>query len=288
MAVTTFVCDQAGSVNKPAGGPSFDAAAITAAWAAQVDVLTVTVSGGRQTLIQSLIQGLINDGIWAKLDGLWIFAAEDHFQADLDLVNLRQGATDGSIGATFTADRGYAGADESTADHAWNTNFLPVTHGVNFTLNSAHMSAWIRNSVSNSNGGAMFGNSESSLSSSHLFLPYSGDANVYGRMTDIEATSSGPQGAVPATQTGHWVLNRSGASATQLYQSGTLRFSPNGTAASSMSNRAVAVLAILGDSGLALGVANSIAAFSIGGSLNSTQVTAFTARLQTYMTAVGA
>ena len=80
----------------------------TTAWVAEVVSNGGTVSAGRQTIVNDLIAGLKADGIWAKLDRLWLFAAEDQPSALTDLVGLTLATAVNS--PTFTADEGYTAA----------------------------------------------------------------------------------------------------------------------------------------------------------------------------------
>ena len=108
----------------------------TTAWVGAVVASGGTVSGARQTLVNTLIVGLKADGIWTKLDRLWIFAAENSFSAVIDLVALAEAL---ASGVTFTPNRGYAGNGSSSFVRSF---FRPATDGVAWTLNSAHIAVW--------------------------------------------------------------------------------------------------------------------------------------------------
>ena len=51
----------------------------------------------------------MTDGVWAKLDQIWIFAAENAKSALIDLKGLATATSTGGIAPSFTADRGYTG-----------------------------------------------------------------------------------------------------------------------------------------------------------------------------------
>ena len=89
--------------------------AATIAWVNQVVTNGGTVSAGRQTLVDNLIVGLKADGIWTKLERLWLFAAENTISALTDLVGLTLATANNS--PTFTADVGYTGVDAGTDVH---------------------------------------------------------------------------------------------------------------------------------------------------------------------------
>jgi hypothetical protein len=297
MAVTTLVCDQAGSVNKPVGGPAFDAAAITTAWASAIAAQYVatsayTVSSGRQTIVQALVAGLVTDGVWGKLDRFTLLANEDstgvEYTSRTDLVNpTKYTSPAGFTGPTFTADRGYTGIDADPADAAsLITNFNPATDGVQFQPNSCHISVWVRTSIgSPTNGIAPIGNEHSQIIIDNPF-----DPDMYMRINDTASEDSGTLGPAPAGQIGHWVVSRtaaSGTGASRAYQSGVLRGSPDWPANSTLENSEI-FLGCLNLSGPRFGCANQLSAWSAGGGLTATDVTNFYTRLQTYMTAIGA
>jgi hypothetical protein len=260
-------------------GPDVD----LTAWAAAVVAAGGSVSSGRQTLISNLIKGLKTDGVWTKLDRLWITAGENTQSALIDLV-ARSTATVVST-PSFTVDRGYAGEDVATATKYIDSNFTPSVHGVKYTQNSAHYSAYcITNNIPSSGGAVMGTDPSGSTVFVDFYLNLGGGANMYGRIND--GTASGAQTA-PSTRIGHWLINRSGASATQVYQAGSLYASPNAVSGA-LPAIDIFFLTINWQGSVSSSSPNTFAAFSMGGSLNSTEAAAFNTRLGTYLTAVGA
>lgn len=255
----------------------FSVDADTTAWESAVVTAGGSVSSGRLTIVNNLIVGLKADGIWSKLDRLWILAAENIPSARADLV-ARVSLTDTGDLPTFTTDRGYAGHDNAGPTKYLITGFVPNTHGVTFTQNSAHISAWNRTNTSTGGGGCLGG-----CAGSNMFVTFT-DGNLYGRIND--SPESGSQGSV-ADRTGHWVVNRSGSSASQIYRNASIVTSPN-QASGALATHGMFILALNNAGSNFAGTPNELAAFSIGGSLNGTEVTNFRSRLQTYMTAVGA
>src|SRR5215813_10721680 len=109
----------------------------TSAWINAVVLNGGSVSRQRAMLVDDLIVGLKADGIWTKLDRLWLFAAENAKTALTDLVGLTLATAVSS--PTFTIDKGYAGNGTSSyIDTGFNTS----TSGVNFTLNTSHLAVW--------------------------------------------------------------------------------------------------------------------------------------------------
>jgi hypothetical protein len=92
----------------------------------------------RKALINGLIAGLKADGIWSQLDLFYITAAHD---AQAALLNWKSPGTFDLIAVNspgFTVDRGYTGDGASSR---LRTQYIPSTHAVNLTQNSA--SAWV-------------------------------------------------------------------------------------------------------------------------------------------------
>lgn len=230
----------------------------TTAWVGAVVTAGGTVSGGRQTTVNALIAGLKSDGIWAKLDRLWIFAAENTQSALIDLVSLSTAAP--SSGPTFTVDRGYTCNSVSLLA----TGYIPSTNGVQFTLNAAHLSLWSLTSGQSNQPATSSG-------STHIYPRYIDD-NAYVRVN----ANAGGLGA-NADGSGFFVGVRTAASG-----AGAVLGYRNGSAIVNTNDSAVAL-----DTGQYLVFDRQIAATSVGGLLNSTDQSNFYTRLRTYMTAVG-
>src|SRR5262245_58714994 len=82
----------------------------------------------------ALIDGLVADGIWSKLDLLHIYATQDSTNALLNLISSSfTGITHGS--PTFTADRGFTGVSGSSTVYI-DTQFNPNSGTRKYTLDS--------------------------------------------------------------------------------------------------------------------------------------------------------
>lgn len=251
---------------------AFDAA--TVAWVAAVVAAGGTVSGAREILVNNLITGLKSDGIWTKLDRLWILAAENEISALMDMV-ADITATKVST-PTFTIDKGYTGQDNAAPSVYLDSNYNPTINAINFLQDSAHISIWSLTDTATGLGGCTMGERGTNIFDTYL------DGNIYIRINDnVESGSQGP----PGSRIGHWIANRSGASASQAYQNGSLFSSPNAT--SGAPQNANFYILCNDASGAANGTPQQISVASIGGSLTSTDAANFHTRLGTYLTAVG-
>ncbi len=256
------------------------------AWVAAVNAAGGSVSPTRQALVGGLIGGLKADNLWTKYDRIWLDAGENTQSALIDIVKRTTAIPSG--GPSFTVDRGYTGVDQSASVFI-DTGYNPSVNGSAYTVNSAHFSVWSTTNIGSvGNGGCMTGADDAAF---HvligLYCTLGTDGNVYGRIND--ATESGAQG-VPTTRAGHWVVNRTGANASQIYQNGNLFASPN--AAASAGIPATDNLYVLASEEHGAGTAfggnpNQIALTTIGAGFSPSEITLSYARFRSYMSAVG-
>lgn len=251
--------------------PGYDSA--TTAWEAAVGA--INVSSGRKDLVNALIVGLKADGIWTKLDRLWIFAAENTQSA---LVDLKATATATAVNSpSFSADDGYTGNGSTSYI---NTNYNP-SGSSNFTGNAACFGIWDISTSSNSGtvpiGISYFGH----LSEGTIHYP---DGNSYWR---VNTSGGGLTVAYPGP--GLFMANRSTSGANQLYRNGSSIVSDT-VSATALTSTNFYVCARNNDSGTPTAGSHStdqIAAAIFGGTLTGTEHGNLYTRLRTYMTAVG-
>jgi hypothetical protein len=228
----------------------------------------------------TLIDGLVADGIWTKLDMLHIYATQDSTTARLNLISTSYPATPAGT-PVFVADRGYTGTHASGSDNL-STGFNAATaSSPKFVQDSAHVSVWVVTS-STGVGLAPIGGILLAGAKGVYIYPKDGDllCSYY-----INTTTGTLTPFANANTRGFYTANRSGASATQLYKDGSSIHT--GTPASvTVANVEIKVCANNSDGG-ATSSGLQIACASIGSSLTSGEVTAFYNRLRTYMTAVG-
>jgi hypothetical protein len=228
----------------------------------------------------ALIDGLVTDGIWSKLDVLHVYATQNSTTA---LLNLKSNSYTGTANGSpaFVADRGFTGVDASATVYI-DTGFNPATAGGNYSQDSAHISAWSNTTPANSgpSGGVVIG-SEISASHTAVYSRYNDGFSYFG--VNASATNFTSTGT---PSNGHFLANRSSSSALQGYKNGTSVLTWTNTSVAPASQNIYA-LANHGPSGANLGTAFQLPAISIGSSLSSTDVTNFYNRLRTYMTAVG-
>ena len=99
--------------------------------------------GGNGANIATLIDGLVSDGVWAKLDALYVLAQQNQADAKLNLI----GTSYGWLGVD-TKDSPYIyaislGSASFSVVSSLNTAFNPSTAtSPNYTLNSASYGLW--------------------------------------------------------------------------------------------------------------------------------------------------
>ena len=224
----------------------------------------------------ALINGLVTDGIWDKLDVLHVYATQDSTTALLNLVSTSYNGT-ASGSPTFTADRGYQG---DGTNRVIQYGFIPATApSPKFVRDSAHISAW--NLTNTGVTGHALGCNNVGNAYSHIHCKFT-DNNAYFRVTGSNVGG----GIAMSDARGHFIANRSASNAVQGYKNGS------SVVTSSDASQVVASSQFI-DLGSNNGGTSSnftthqIAMTSIGSSLNATEVTNFYNRLRTYMTAVG-
>lgn len=171
--------------------------------------MTVQPSDALKVLYNTAIMGLKAAGTWAKRDLIYLLNVET---AQAARVNLKTPGTydlTATGGPTFTAKVGYAG-NGTTA--YLDTGFNPATAGGQFIRDSANLTAG--SLKLGTDAGLLI--AQIVLGSSSYIYPRFTDSTTYARANSsaaVELASVTDGRAV-------WSINRSGASAAQLYKDG--------------------------------------------------------------------
>lgn len=231
--------------------------------------MSVEPDATRKGIINTLIEGLIADGVWVKLDWLNLLAAHDAQAAQLNWITPAKTLT-ATNSPTFTTDRGYTG---NGTNAFLDTGELPAADGNKFSQSSATMGVWCNQQ--NATG----------------FTYHAGQATLNFRMM-VSASSSGAETyrACDATNTSA----RTGT--TRLGHRSTVRNGGNKLSyfdGSNVADFAVASTGV-GDGNNAIlrsgstYSADRVAAYYTGEALSGVDIAAVHARLNTYLTAIGA
>lgn len=250
-------------------GASLDADAATL-----IAAMTSAPSAARQTLISDTIIALKAAGIWAKLDELWFFAAHDSQAALLGWKRYKDCL---AVNApTFTADQGFAG---NGATSYLNTQLVPSTHGVQYTLNDASLGVYNRTDTT--------GNGDMGVLETYQarIAARSGGGNVVVEIN--QGSSTGRVNTAIASPLGLTVARRTASNAIQAYRNGASVGTGTSTS-TALSARAFYISATNGDSAAGQFTAHQYAYARVGASLSTQQLSDEATIIEAYMDAIGA
>jgi hypothetical protein len=250
--------------------------------AASARLFAAMLSGGgqlsdpRRRIVDLTIRRLKAQGIWDKLDCLYMFAALNSASA---LINWKNPGTFNAAvvsSPTFTADRGYTGV---AGGNYLTSNFTPSSAGGVFVQDSAHVSVRsLSVGVSAGDGQFLVGGTGSGVQTNFNPRRSSGGGGV------VAVVNGGSAAVVANSDTdGLFCLNRSGAAAVQFYRNASSL--TTGTGAST--GNTDSAIRFLNHGGVNQST-YQIASASIGSSLTAQEVAAYMAIELAYMKAVGA
>jgi hypothetical protein len=231
--------------------------------------MTVRPTRARRGLIEVLISKLMNAGMWAKLDGFYVFAAHDAQAAKLNWVGGMQDVT--AVNAPlFQIDRGFTG-DGAAAYLDTNT---PANILEKHTGNDATMGVYVRTSTSLTN------NVDISSGSGAYMNVHQGGNVVVRANSSAGSTILISNGG---TGSGLFAWSRDASNVT-LYRAGSsLGFTSVGIGSLASSN----VEFLRHTSGTNYS-ARQLQVGLIGQGLSATEHAALNAAVVTYLTAIGA
>ena len=225
-----------------------------------------------------LINGMVKDGSWDKLDALYIFATNTTTTANLNLISTSFGLTQVVGPLTFTADRGYTGV----AGNALNTN-LVLTAATKYTLNNAATGGYVLNNRTTNSAAVLFGVTDATRYDFMRTHNASGNAEF-----DVNSATFSP--AASTSSQGNWFANRSaasGAGALTLYLNGS-SFSATSVASTGVPTTQSMYISALNNNGvLNSSGTDEIAAFWVGGGFSANDIASFSYRVNAFMTSLG-
>lgn len=190
------------------------------AWQAAVVGGGGTVTPGRVNNVSNFIIALKAASVWPKLDRFFYLRGQNATQAKFDFVARASLTVVGS--PVFTANLGYATFRVLTVENYLDTG---TAGGTNYTLNGAHVGFYLNTNLTNEDGVESGSSDTGTNYLCNLSVAWS-DGNTYSAINDANTDTGRPR---PTDVTGHWVYNRSGSTANQIYQLGSLFASPNQT-----------------------------------------------------------
>ena len=228
-----------------------------------------------KTNYDTLICGLVTDGIFTKLDVLYVFATDTTTNA---LLNLKSSSFNGTVtgSLTFNANVGYTGTG---ATNYIDTGFNPTAASGNFTQNSGTIGAYIRTSRAVDQGYISIGTQANNFT---FILPFGQFADLF----QYAVNSVTPNTAANTNAQGQWIVSRTGATAIAAQKNGAA-FDSGTNVSGAIDNANILVFASdLGGSAGGFSL-DQQSAVLIGGGLTGTEMANLAGRLNTYMTAYG-
>lgn len=229
-------------------------------------------SSARQTLMNTFITGLKSDGIWNKLDALWLIANETEEQGKKNLKANKFNLVPINS-PTFTVDRGYS--TNGTTQYI-RTGTAPKYQN-NYTQNNASFGLYVNTNVD-----------QNAVDMGNTYLSYN---LLYTRLSNATYTAINDGGSTPstanATSIGFYAVDRQASANYKVYK--------NGVALVTQSIVSTGVT----DFEFFIGARNNIgtadrfaskryALAFIGGGLSATEHANFYTRVNTLLTAIGA
>ncbi len=256
--------------------------AATTAWVAAVVVNGGTVSGARQTVVNNLIVGLKADGVFTKLDRLWLFAAENAPSALTDIIS--DSLATAVNAPTFATDLGYTGDGSSSyVDSNFNATTASSPH---FVQNSASIGAWSNTSGTETGGflGLLANSRDTAIEPDDNGVNW-GTINNFEIAINSAGEASNVNAATAATTAGvgFFAANRDASLSANGYCNGSQVITDTTNASTAPVNANF----IFGRYGFSIYSTKQICGTFFGENLTSTEHGNLYARLRTYMTAVG-
>jgi hypothetical protein len=228
--------------------------------------LSTSPTQARAKQYDVMIRALVNAGVWAKMDVLYMLAAADRTTAKINLITNAYNCTETNT-PTFTADSGFNG-DGSTSK--LDTNWNPSTQATTFLLNSNHMGAWVTST--NTGASRTAGNTNASL----LHRGASGSSSIKDNAASATFLTTVAAG-------GHILQTRADGSNQIPYNNGVAQ-AAGSVASSSISNDTCHICGTPGG----VYALPRVGVFHAGGLLTASEVAATYNAFATYLQSIGA
>lgn len=267
--------NSAGSGSATSAATSVVASGLNPATQAVINAYASTPSGARQILMNNMVQGLIDDGVWTLLDSLYITAAPAEADTYINWKNPGTNNLTKTGTVTHSADVSMTG-NGTTGRLTCSTKFNDASFS--FAQNSAHIMVWTTGTAANA---FTCGSDDTITNTARVVLTAD---NSFGSATFRVNTPNSSAGKATVASTGFFLVQRTAAAVSQAYQNG----STIGTADTDSSTGECD-----GKFTLCAGYTTAwaystvgIKAGSFGPQLSGAQITALYNRLNTYLGAI--
>jgi len=221
-----------------------------------------------QSAQNAFVKGLVDAGIWSKLDMLYLFrSGQDETFAKIDYKRLSQVTESGTV--NYAANTGFT-SDNSTGYFSTGFN---TDGGTNFVQNSASLIM----------GGTGFNNQwDFGVASGSNFvgaIKHSGNSNIWIRIMGESEHNSLAHGGTD----GFWIFTRSSASDVDCYKNGTLLGNVDHTSSAPGTNE----IQIMRHSNQSTNTSDgTFEIFGLGSNLSASEITTFNSLFNTYKSSV--
>lgn len=223
----------------------------------------------------TMVTALVNGGWWARMDQLFIFATEVNTGGEA-LINWKNPGTlnaDNVHATAWTTLEGYGPGDG--ANDCISTNFIPNTHGSNYTQDDAAVGIYLM--VNQQDAGFAFGAYTSDKSTTLIVRSATNTATYLINSGDGEAVSN-------SVANGLFILSRTASNRSDLYRNGS-RTHYNTKLSGGLATNEILLLNRSVVDGFST---NTVAIFFVmDGVINETEATAINTIFETYMDAIG-
>lgn len=228
-------------------------------------------SSGDQILQNQLILDLKAAGIWVKLDVFYVFATDGG--SNYSLLNWKAPgsftATLSGTPPTFTSNSGWAGNGFSSF---LDINWIPATHGVQYTQNDAALVVGVATNVQ-SNTDCEFGATQGGFTNRTTLNTRTASNTAFVAINGNNTTE-----IANASSIGNYILQRRSSTDVRLFKDG----SSIGTASLTSTGRPTAEMHLLEEMNVGNQSARRITHFGAGASLNGLE-SSFNTAWTTYM-----
>ena len=240
------------------------------------DAYTTKPSDAVAAIDNTMVVGLVSDGVWVKLDVVWVYASHTNGAGEA-LINWKlPGTYDATAynAPTFTAYEGFLG--NGTTQYI-DCNWVPSVNGVNYTQNSASMLIYVRTNV---NTNTAHGTAENADTKDLFFTPKQADGKAYIKTNDFTYIS-----VSNADGSGMYINTRTAAAVNKLYRNKIAII--NGTTASiGVPTHSPYCLAYNNDDVAAGFRADQVSLYAFGAGLTQTDINNLTDRFEARMDAL--
>ena len=244
-----------------------------AEYQAVYDAYTTKPSAEAAAIDNTMVAGLVSDGVWAKLDVFYLYAVHTNDDGEALINIINPGTYDATAynAPTFTALEGFTGADTKYID--WNVSLNALT---NYAQNDGCIGAYVRTNVDES---ATVIGAETGADRTTLFIRSSDNAT-------LRLNASSGTGTSNTDSRGMYIGNRVLSTHHDLYKNGALLIHDN-IASSGIPTHNMYSLCRNNDGVAELFVTTQLSMIFAGGGLTQTDITNLTNRFETRMDALG-